>query len=90
MWQGVRARIFRQHCVVKLGRWAVDSPDNHVARRAELAALDNCGVSAARRRQGVAYGADTPFDNTMDASLCALQSFYVYSNKNTNLQPKEK
>lgn len=75
---------------MKLGRWAVDSPDDHVARRAELAALDNCGVSVARRRQRVTYGADTPFDNTMDASLCALQSFYVYPNEKTNLKPKEK
>ena len=81
MWRRVHARFFRQHRAVKLGRWNVNHTEAHIARKAELAAMDNCGVSLAKRQHRGMPSTDSCFDNTMDASLCALQSLHVHAKK---------
>lgn len=62
---------------LRLGRWTASDSDKRVARKAELAAADNCGVSGVPRRPRSAP--DSAFDSSMDASLCALQSLHAYA-----------
>lgn len=56
---------------IRLGRWKRVKP----MRKVDLANSDHCGTCK--------YQPKNDFDNSMEISICALQSLYVYPKKNT-------
>ena len=60
--------LFRKTKPMQLGRWA----RNNAARKAELANHDHCGGPQCSKTE-----LTKSYDNTMDFTLCALQSFHV-------------
>ncbi len=63
------AKMFRRfQRPIMLGRWNM----KNATRTVEQAMHDNCGCTK------TVDVIQEPFDNTMEISLCALQSFHVY------------
>ncbi|MAE79228.1 MAG: hypothetical protein CL967_05615 [Euryarchaeota archaeon] len=57
---------------IRLGRWS----RQHQARKAELANYDHCGTCGTPKKRVES------FDNSMEISLCALQSMHAYPKRN--------
>lgn len=66
-------RLFQKEKTIKLGRWGTANP----GRKAELANHDNCGGEQCSQ---TALTSDWQNDNTLDFTLCALQSFQLHQN----------
>ena len=60
--------LFRKTKPTPLGRWS----RTNAARKAELANHDHCGGPQCSKTE-----ITKSYDNTMDFTLCALQSFHV-------------
>lgn len=55
---------------LRLGRWSVGADQRQTARRAQLAAADNCGVSGNSATSR--FAKPDVFDSSMDAALAAV------------------
>lgn len=77
-------RLFRPKKVrtIMLGRWDTHKP----ARKAELANHDHCGGPQCSKTVLTKYF-DTSggYDNSMDISICALQSMHAYPGRNAKV-----
>jgi hypothetical protein len=62
--------ILKKSRPITLGRWA----RNNEARKVELANHDHCGGPQCSNTE---LTKSTEYDNTMDFTMCALQSFHV-------------
>lgn len=72
------SRLVRSPKPVRLGRWSVENDAKTVDRKVSLANHDNCGPCPPLKKRKSRVEATNTFDNSMDISLCALQSFHSY------------
>lgn len=73
--------FFKKSRPITLGRWA----RNNEARKAELANHDHCGGPQCGKTE-----LTKAYDNTMDFTLCALQSFHVNPSDVTCINDKDR
>jgi hypothetical protein len=73
-------RLFRPISVIRLGRWQLTTTQQLVDRKVDLANHDHCGPCDGKEIVKKTKKIDA-FDNSMDISICALQSFSVYPSK---------
>lgn len=71
-------RIFKEPSIIRLGRWALTSDQTTINRKVEMANIDHCGTCPPMKKK-----LDNAFDNSVDISLCALQSMHSYPMHNT-------
>ena len=71
-------RIFKPITPMKLGRWTLTSSKKIIDRKVELANHDHCGPCPPLKKPNNKYDF---FDNSMDLSICALQSFHMAPSK---------
>ena len=71
-------RIFKSSTPLKLGRWSLSSSKKIIDRKVELANHDHCGPCPPLKKSNHNYDL---FDNSMDLSIYALQSFHVAPSK---------
>lgn len=62
--------LFRKQQPIRLGRWARTS----VKRKVDLSNHDHCGGTLCEKP----LPKKDDYDNSMDLSICALQSFHMY------------
>ena len=74
-------RLWRTSTPIKLGRWAIGSSSSDINKRTDLANHDHCGPCST---QDIKRPPSNYFDNSMDISICALQSFSVYPSRKSN------
>lgn len=74
-------RLWRSSTPIKLGRWAIGSSSSVINKRTDLANHDHCGPYST---QDIKRPPSNYFDNSMDISICALQSFSVYPSRKSN------
>ena len=74
-------RLWRAYSPIKLGRWAVGSSSSAINKRIDLANHDHCGPCST---QDIKRPPSNCFDNSMDISICALQSLSVYPSRKSN------
>lgn len=80
--------IFQKSKPIILGRWG----RHNAARKAELANHDHCGgpqCSNTKLTKAQEYDNMMEYDNTMDITLCALQSFHVNPHPINNIVPSK-
>lgn len=66
-------KFFKAPAAIRLGRWALSSDPSIINRKVEMANMDHCGTCPTMKKK-----LHSAFDNTMDISLCALQSMHSY------------
>ena len=69
-------RFLKSHIPTRLGRWALGKDDAAIARTIDMSNHDHCGTCPTMEKK-----VKNDFDNSMDISICALQSFHSYPNR---------
>ena len=76
MWRILRKR---NQSTVRLGRWSLSDKRKIADRKVELANIDHCGTCPVPLRQK-----EDEFDNSINISICALQSLHSYPTNKKN------
>jgi len=77
-------RLFKSSIQTRLGRWSITKNHDEAKRKIDLANYDHCGTCPT-----IPKVKSDNFDNSMDVSICALQSLHSYPNSKTSVRQTE-
>ena len=69
-------RLFKSPIYTRLGRWTLSEDKRVIARKIDMANYDHCGTCPTMKKETT-----DDFDNSMDVSICALQSLHSYPDR---------